>query len=303
MTKKDKKNIFDNYEKYLHALKIKIPAKYWITFVVLVAIILGMLGFFIDTKVGILLFVVIADLGIGIPIYSYDNHIKQIEKYWPEALKLVADTMKAGSSFDYALREVTVADFGPVSFEVNEVIRRIEMGDSTQDALNYLSRNVDSKTVKRTVTLIKESLKSGAQLAEVLEQIADDTKKLFRIKKERKTKTMLQTIFIVAAGGIIAPFIFGMAKVITEFLGKVAQESGIATGSALAVSLEAQAAIFLVLDIYIVIESFAATGIISLMREGKLTYVFVYFPAMVTVAYIVYYISQFVLSKMLEGMV
>ncbi len=295
--------ILDKYQIYLYSLKIKIPAAYWLLIFLFASLFFGVIGYLITLKLGIILFVIILDFGIGIPIYMYDQHIKKIERYWPDALKLIADTMKAGSSFDYALREASAADFGPLSFEINEVIRRIEMGDTMQVALNHLSIRVDSKIIRRTVTLIKESLRTGAQLAEVLEEIANDTKYLFRIKKERQTKTMLQTIFIVAAGAIVAPFIFGLTRVITEFLTNVSASAGIAAADALVMALHSQNTIFLLLDIYIVIEVFAASAMISMMREGKLSNVFIYFPVLVIIANIVYFLSQFVLSQMLVGMV
>ncbi|MCK9293089.1 type II secretion system F family protein [archaeon] len=298
-----KSKFLDRYQIYLNSLKIKIPANYWFIAIIVGALIFGVLGFLINIKLGILLFVIIIDLGIGIPIYKYSNHIKNIERYWPDALKLIADTMKAGSSFDFALREVASSDYGELSEEINGVIRRLEMGDTLHVALTYLTIRVDSKIIKRTVTLIQESLRTGAQLADVLDEIANDTKYLFRVKKERLTKTMLQTIFIVAAGGIISPFIFGLTRVITKFLSDVAIDSGIAAAGALVIAVKAQSSIFILLDIYIVIETLAASAMISMMREGKLTNVTIYFPILLSIAYFIYFISQLVLTSMLSGMI
>lgn len=291
------------YQVYLYALKLKIPAKIWITLISFASIFLGMLGYLIDIKIALLFFVNSLVLGIGLPMYLYYKKIRTIERYWPDALKLIADTMKAGSSFDYALREVSTADFGPLSFEINEAIRRLEMGDTMSVALSYLSLRIESKIVRRTITLIQESLRTGAQLADVLDEIANNTKQLFRVKKERQTKTMLQTIFIVAASSIVAPFIFGMTRVITGFLTDIAASSGIASASAMAVSLNAQKTIFLLLDIYIVIEIFAASAMISVMREGDLSFVVLFFPVLITIGYIVYFLSQFALNMMLSGMI
>jgi len=267
------------------------------------ALIIGGSLFLVDNRIGLLLFAVILDLGVGVPVYLYNAHVIKIERYWPDALRLVADTMKAGASFDFALREVCSADFGPLSFEINDMIRRLEMGETMHQALDYLALRIDSKIVRRTVTLIQESLRTGAPLADVLEEIANDTKYMFRIKKERKTKTLLQTIFIFAAGGVIAPFIFGLTTVITEFLTTVATTSGVANSQSIAMAASSQTTIFLLLDIYILIEVIAASAMISLMKNGKLNDMFIYFPIMITVAYTVYLLSQFALRAMLSGMI
>lgn len=275
----------------------------WVLLIIILSLILGTIGFLIDIKIGILFFVNVLVLGLGMPMYLYYKKIRDIEKYWPDALKLIADTMKSGSSLDYALREVAVSDFGPLSVEINDAIRRLEMGDTMYVALSYLSLKIDSKIVRRTITLIQEALRTGAQLADVLEEIANDTKQLFRVKKERQTRTMLQTIFIVAASAIVAPFIFGMAKVITGFLTDIATNAGIANAESLSLAIRSQSRIFLLLDIYIVLEIFAASCMISMMREGDLSFIVIFFPVLVTVGYIVYFISQFALNTMLAGMI
>ena len=295
--------MLDRYQIYLSSMKIKAPAITWILTFVIIAIVFGALFFLIDQRLGLLAFAIILDLGLGIPFYNYNKHIDEIERYWPDSLRLIADTMKSGSSFEYSLREASAADFGPLSYEYNEVIRRLEMGDNMSAALSYMSNRIDSKIVRRTITLIQECLRTGAQLSDILDDIAGDTKNLYRIKQERITKTLLQTIFIFAAGAIIAPFIFGLTNVITTFLTEVAKNSGIASAEALDVSIATQKSIGFLLDAYVLLEVAAAAVIVSLMREGKFSNAIVLFPMMVIVAFIVYSLSQFLITSMLAGAV
>ena len=284
-------------------MKIKIPAITWIGAVFILALLCGVLFFLIDQRIGILAFAIILDIGLGLPYYNYNKHIDEIEKYWPDALRLIADTMKSGSSFEFAIREASSADLGQLSYEFNETIRRLEMGDTMSTALSSMYNRVDSKIVKRTLTIIQECLRTGAQLADVLDDIANDTKSMYRIKKERITKTMLQVIFIFIASAIIAPFIFGLTNVITTFLIDVSKNAGIATGSALDISVATQSAIKFLLDCYILIEVAAASVIVGMMREGKISKSVIMFPIMVVVAFIVYSISQAVITTMLTGVI
>ena len=295
--------MLERYQIFLSSMKLKVPALYWIAIFFVMALIIGGALYFIDNRIGFLAFAVILDLGVGLPYYYYNKHIEEIERYWPDSLRLIADTMKSGSSFEYSLREASSADFGALSLEYNEVIRRLEMGDTLAISLNNLVERVDSKIVKRTITLIQECLKTGAQLSEVLDDIANDTKMMYRIKKERETKTMLQTIFIFAAGAVIAPFIFGLTNVITTFLTEVASTSGVASGEALLVSQATQKTMAMLLDAYVLLEVAAAAVIVSLMREGKFAKSILMFPVMVVVAMIIYSVSQMVISGMLSGVV
>jgi pilus assembly protein TadC len=293
--------ILDRYQIYLYSMKIKMKSAYWISLILLIAIIFGVAFFFLDSRVGILVFAIILDLGVGYPYYKYNKNLEEIEKYWPDALRLVADTMKSGSSLDYALREASSADFGPLSKEFDEVIRRLEMGDTMAQSLDHMALRIESKIVRRTITLINECLKTGAQLAEVLEEIANDTKQMFRIKKERVTKTMLQVIFIFAAGGVIAPFIFGLTNVITMFLTDISANAGVATAEALVAATATQKAMSMLLDIYLLIEIAAAAIIISLMRQGNFTNAIVFFPLMTIISFIIYTVSQSIVTGMLTA--
>ncbi|HOD89463.1 MAG TPA: type II secretion system F family protein [archaeon] len=297
--------LLNKYQIYLSSIKIKIPALYWILIFLIFSLILGLLVYLVSNTVmiGILVFIIILDLGIGVPIFVYRQTINKIEKNWPDALKLIADSMKAGSSFDFSLREVASADFGPLSLQITEMVRRLEMGYTMQDALSYLSDTIDSKTIRRTITIIKEALISGAQLAETLEDIADDAKNMFRIKKERQTKTMMQVIFIAATGAVVAPFIFGITHVLTEFLTNVASSAGVVTGEIISTSIEAQKVIFMLLDIYLIVLTFAAAAMICIMRDGNLTGIFIYFPVMLGVSYAIYSLSQTLISGLLLGIV
>ncbi len=306
------KESLDRYQIYLYSMKIKMKALYWFALIIVVAVIFGGLFVFLDvmfkgsgalTKVGFLVFAITLNLGLGLPYYKYFKNLELIEKYWPDSLRLIADTMKSGSSLDYAIREASSADFGPLSLEFNEIIRRLEMGDTMSQALNHMSLRIESKIVRRTITLIQECLKTGAQLADVLEEIAQDTKQVFRIKKERETKTLLQVIFIFAAGAVIAPFIFGLTNVITVFLTNISANSGVASADALAKSIVAQKTMSLLLDAYLLLEVAAASVIISLMRSGTFTNAIAFFPAMITIAYIVYIVSQATINGILIGVV
>lgn len=284
-------------------MKIKVPAITWIGAVFIVAVFFGVLLFLIDQKIGILAFAIILDIGLGLPYYNYNKHIDEIERQWPDALRLIADTMKSGSSFEFAIREASSADLGQLSYEFNETIRRLEMGDTMSTALSSMYNRIDSKIVRRTLTIIQECIRTGAQLADVLDDIANGTKSMYKIKKERITKTMLQVVFIFIASAIIAPFIFGLTNVITTFLVDVAKNSGIATGSALEISVATQSAIKFLLDCYILIEVAAASVIVGMMREGRISKSIIMFPIMVVVAFIVYSVSQAVITMMLTGVV
>ena len=71
--------------------------------------------------------------------------------------------------------------------------------------------------VKRSVTIIIDSVKAGAGLADILDQIADDIRDTNRINHERRSQTLMQVLFMVTAGAMVTPFIFGLISTIVDF--------------------------------------------------------------------------------------
>src|SRR3989338_6349351 len=206
---------------YLKQIDFKDDPVLWIILSFLVSFVVGAAIILLVPELwqlGIIMFLVIADIMIGYPYLKASQRIDDIERNLSDALKQMADTLRAGGTYEYALREVASAEYGYLKKEINTVLRKLEEGDNFETALSSLSQNVDSRIVKRTVTIIIDSVKAGAGLADILDEISEDVRAIHRINAERKTRTILQVLFMVAAGGFVAPLIFGFVATISSVL-------------------------------------------------------------------------------------
>ena len=210
----------------------------------------------------------------------------------------MADTLKAGDTYESALREVVNSDYGRLSEEMGIALRRLEEGENIQTALQGFSNRIDSKLVKRTIIILLDSIKTGASLANILEDIADDVKSIYRLKEERKANTTMQFMFMVAAGGFIAPMIFGEITAIMKMFGKITL-SALATNSAAADVMSNF--IFLLIQAYLIIEVIGSGLMMSIIREGKFNKSIIYIPVLLLVAYLTYYLAAIVIGSMLTG--
>ncbi len=123
---------------------------------------------------------------------------------------------------------------------------------------------------------------------------------MHRIGRERKSRTLLQTIFLFAAGAAVAPMIFGFTTTIVDVL--VGSAAGAASSrSAVVEAKEAIEIIFIGVQFYIFAEIAAASAMIALMREGKLSKSLLYFPILIFIAYLVYIIAGIVSAIMITG--
>ncbi|MEK6941425.1 MAG: type II secretion system F family protein [archaeon] len=285
----DRIGFLQKYQTNLRHINFQVNAVVWITLSVLLGLVVGAIIIFTLPEFyqgGIIVFIVIVDLMTGYPYIKASQRIDEIERNLPDALKQMADTLRAGGTYEYALREIATTEYGPLKKELNEVLRKLEEGENFETAFGVLSTNVDSKIIKRTITIIIDSVRSGAGLADILDEISEDVREAHRIEKERKTKTLLQVIFMVVAGSLIAPMIFGFVSTISTVLINAAAK--IVTEEEQITAKQASSTIQLGIQIYLFFEVLAASAMMALMREGKLTKTIIYLPILLLIAYVAY---------------
>ncbi|MBM3282038.1 MAG: hypothetical protein FJY86_01700 [Candidatus Diapherotrites archaeon] len=293
------KTPLEKYAYYMLQAKLDVPPLLWIAGSFIAALAVGLLvfaGLFIvkisEPLLGVLAFFIVLDVMVGYPYMKGRSRIEAIEESLPDALKQIADTLKTGSTYEYALREVASSQYGPLSDEMKKVLRKLEEGENFENSLMSLSRSVDSRLVGRVITIIVDTVRAGAQLAEILDDISQDVREMNRIIAERKSKTILQVIFMVAAGVLVAPFIFGLVSVVIDFLIRTSGNTGAVTGANLVAIQGARDLIVLAIKGYIFIVAVAASVMIGAMRDGKLSKSLLYAPLLLMLAYAVFFISQ-----------
>lgn len=294
---------------------VKMDAKQWviassvlsligsiIIFLVLSVLLSGFLKFPEMILFSVITFLVLFDLTAGFPYLKGVQYVENIERDLPDALRQLSDSLRSGSTYEAGLREIASSEYGPLSGEMQKVLRKLEEGDNFETALSSLPQNVHSRLVQRTITIIIDSVRAGAGLAEILEEISEDARESYRIGVERKTRTLMQTLFIVMAGVLVAPMIFGIISEIVTFLITASAGSGIADSQTIANAYNARDTIVLSIEIYLFIQVLAASIMIGLMREGKAGKSLIYLPILLLVAYLTFFIAKGVISFLLVGL-
>jgi archaellum biogenesis protein FlaJ (TadC family) len=310
MAEEKKKGLafFENYKSMLKSIRFKIPAEAWFLISTVVSVaaaiasfsIIAVLQLPVSPLVSLVIFLVALDLMLGYPYLMALRRINAIEEALPDALKQLADTLKAGGTYEYALRELSTSEYGPLSHEMAEVLRKMEEGENLEDSLNSFSRSVDSVLVKRTISIINDAIKAGAGLADVLDEIADDVRAMHRIAKERIAGTMLQVIFIVAAGSVVAPVIMGMVTTVVQLL--IETSASIITEKVQIVeAIAARDFIVILMQLYLMVEVIAAGAMIAMTREGRISKSLIYIPMLLLLAFVCYYMAIFVSGLMIGG--
>jgi tight adherence protein B len=110
----------------------------------------------------------------------------------PDTITLLANSLRAGSSFLQGMELVTREARPPISEEFERVVREMQLGVALHPALNNLVRRVASEDLELMVTAIQIQSQVGGNLATVLDAIAFTIRERVRIVGEIQTLTAMQ---------------------------------------------------------------------------------------------------------------
>ena len=106
----------------------------------------------------------------------------KFQRQLPEAMDLIARSLKAGHPFSGGLKMVADEFDDPVGVEFEKVSREINFGVSVPDALKNLSNRVDSRDLRFFIISAIIQRESGGNLPEILEKIAYLIRERFKLQ-------------------------------------------------------------------------------------------------------------------------
>ncbi|MDA8203599.1 MAG: type II secretion system F family protein [Chloroflexi bacterium] len=118
--------------------------------------------------------------------------LNAFNKQLADTITLIANALRAGSSFLQAVEMVVRETRPPISTEFGRVIREVNLGLPFEQALDNMLRRVRSDDLELMVTAISIQHQVGGNLAEILDSIAFTIRERVRIKGEIRTLTAQQ---------------------------------------------------------------------------------------------------------------
>lgn len=136
-----------------------------------------------------------------------NGRLGAFNKQLPDTITLIANALRAGSSFLQAIELVVRESRPPVSTEFGRVIREVNLGLPFDAAMENMVRRVRSDDLELMATAITIQHQVGGNLAEILDSIAYTIRERVRIKGEIRTLTAQQRL----SGYVVAGLPIGLA--------------------------------------------------------------------------------------------
>jgi tight adherence protein B len=132
--------------------------------------------------------IVLAALAGGAPYgyvrYKRTKRLHTFEEQFPEAIDLIARSLRAGHAFTTGLSIAAEEMPAPVGAEFKQVYDQQNFGMSMPDALRAMARRVPVLDARFFVTAVLTQRESGGNLAEVLDNLSSVMRDRFKVKRQ-----------------------------------------------------------------------------------------------------------------------
>ena len=195
-------------------LKLK-PSEYiamWLGLTIGIPVVMFFIGFVVPSFRSPLILLLGGLIGFMAPRFWLNNRkssrLKAFNKQLPDTVTLIANALRAGSSFLQAIELVVRESRPPISTEFSRVIREVNLGLPFDLALENMVQRVKSEDFELMATAIAIQHQVGGNLAEILDSIAFTIRERIRIKGEIRTLTAQQRMSGYVVGGL--PFFLAL---------------------------------------------------------------------------------------------
>ncbi len=134
------------------------------------------------------------------------------EEMFLEFTRNLVESVKTGTPISKSIMNVKDKSFGVLGENVKKLANQISMGIPINTALQTFAKDVNNRTVSRTLTLISQAERAGGDIGEILESVAEAVSMSDRLKKERKA-----AISTLVVQGYIIFFVFMIIILIMQF--------------------------------------------------------------------------------------
>jgi len=213
---------------YLYSANMRFSITQWLALSVsasivamlLCVVVMGSLSFYFDISQAYTIIVTLIAgifslaLMLLIPREVARRRGNEVSTELPFALRHMATELKAGIGLYKTIQTIAVADYGVLSEEFARTVTEIEEGTDAKDALTHFALRTQSKALRNAMLHVVRALKTGGNLSDIMNTIAEDVSFDLRVRVRDYAEKM--NFF-----GVIYIFIAIVAPVFLAIIGAV----------------------------------------------------------------------------------
>ncbi len=147
----------------------------------------------------------------GYLLFMVDYRKKILEDSMSEALLLIASSLRAGTTLEWAIVSTTKHRFGPIRDELEKTSQELMLGTKIEEALMHIANRTPSRLIKTVVTLWIYGMRAGGNMADLLNSIAFEAKAIQLLRKEIEAQTNTIKTMVIMIVLFLAPAMLALA--------------------------------------------------------------------------------------------
>ena len=172
-------------------------------------------------------------------------------------------------TFTKAIHFASRGNYGMLTAEIRKISQQVSWGSSVTDALHNFASRVNTKSIRRTISLIIETSKSGGNVADVLDVAARDAREIKQLETERRTN-MSSYVVVIYVGMFVflAIVLILCSSFIPAMIGEGGQGmQGVMGGGSRVTQLEVVTVFFYAS----IVQGFGSAAVAGVFEDGTLT--------------------------------
>jgi flagellar protein FlaJ len=156
-----------------------------------------------DSPIDFVVFAILSWTGIyGFYDYLRLKRIRKIDSIFPDFVRDLAESRRAGMTFPKAILFSSKGNYGMLTPEIRRIAQQISWGSSVEEALNAFAKRINTKSIKRTVSLITEASRGGGNVADILDVASSDAREIKMLESERRS-SMQPYVIVIYVGMLV----------------------------------------------------------------------------------------------------
>jgi len=165
---------------------------------------------------GLTAFVIVANKRL-----KREAEVKKMEFVFPDFLEMMSSNLRAGMTIDRALLTSAREEFSPLDKEILKLGKDLVTGKEIEHALNDMANRINSERIKKTLMLIVSGIRSGGNLATLLQETASNVRERAFVEKRAASSVLMYVIFFCFAIAVGAPLLFSLSTVLVDTLSSI----------------------------------------------------------------------------------
>jgi flagellar protein FlaJ len=155
------------------------------------------------------------------------KRIEALDAKFPELLRDIADSARAGMTLPKALVNAARGKYGALTDELRMMAHQVQWGVAFGDALQRFSDRTRTPLIERTVSLVQQAERAGGNVVDVLTAASADAREIHQILRERQEQMKVYNIVVYIAFFVFMVVVIVLtAQFIPPFAETVSQASG-----------------------------------------------------------------------------